>query len=140
MASEQQVKQYLAYWFQLGKKIVVRNGQETIQPKTVIAGDRFSQEFEDIWSFIRSSEARECHLEGTAQTINELLSPNWEINACSRCSMPVPTRTIGLPPETCPCFDLPNWPDTGMPQPRDPISSQDSLLRIRDRLKQTNRH
>lgn len=135
MASEQHVKQYLAYWLQLGKKVVVRSGQETIQPKSIIAGDRYSQELEDIWNFVRSPESGDCYIEGTEQTFSELLSSSWDINPCSRCAMPVPIRTIGMPPESCPCFDLPNWPDTETPQPRDPVSTQASLLKIRDRLK-----
>lgn len=138
MASEQQVKQYLAYWLQLGKKVVVRNGQETIQPKTIIVGDRYSQEVEDIWNFVRSPESGNCYIEGTEQPFSELLSSNWEINPCSRCAMPVPIRTVGMPPESCPCFDLPNWPDTETPQPRDPVSTQALLLKIRDRLKSSS--
>jgi hypothetical protein len=136
MASEQQVRQYLAYWFQLGKRVMIQNGQQALQPRSVIAGDRYSQEFEEAWTLIRASEAGECYLEGTAQTINELMSTNWEINPCARCSMPIPMRTIGLPPSDCPCSDLPNWPDDQMPQPRSPVNSQAQLLRIRDRLRQ----
>ncbi|NDJ19552.1 hypothetical protein [Myxacorys almedinensis] len=135
MASEQHVKQYLAYWVQLGKRVIVHNGQKAILPKTIIAGDRYSQEFEDLWNFTRSSASGDCYIEGTEQTFSELLRPDWEINPCSRCAMPVPTRTIGLPPESCPCFDLPHWPNTEMPQPREPVSSQASLSNIRDRLR-----
>lgn len=138
MSSEDQVRQYLAYWFQLGKKVVIRNGQEVLQPRSVIAGDRYSQEFEDCWQRIQSPDAGDCYLEGTDQTIAELLSPEWEIDSCARCAMPVPIRSIGLPPDSCPCFDLPNWPDSEMPQPRSPISSQALLSQIRDRLKQAN--
>lgn len=137
MASEQQVRQYLAYWFQLGKKVLIHNGQKTLQIKSVIAGDRYSDEFEAAWNLIRSPESGECHLEGTAQTIDELLSDAWEIDPCARCSMPVPTRIVGMPPSACPCSDLPGWPDTEMPQPRSPVNSQTRLLQIRDRLQRS---
>jgi hypothetical protein len=56
MASEQQIKRYLAYWLQLGKKVVIRNGDLTLQPQSVIAGDRYSDEFESIWQQILSPE------------------------------------------------------------------------------------
>ena len=135
MASEQNVRQYLAYWFQLGKKVFIRNGQESLKPSSVIAGDRYSAEFEDCWQIVRSPESGDCYLEGTDQTIAELLSPEWEINGCARCEMPIPSRAIGMPPDNCPCFDLPGWPDTEKPQPRSPISSQTLLAQIRDRLR-----
>lgn len=138
MASEQNVRQYLAYWLQLGKKVLIRNGQEALQPSPVIEGDHYSAEFEDCWRIVRSPESGDCYLEGTDQTISELLSPQWEINGCSRCTMPVPTRSVGMPPDNCPCFDLPSWPDTENPQPREPISSQTLLGQIRDRLNRTS--
>ena len=134
MASEQQVKQYLAYWFQLGKKVLIHNGQEALLPRPVIRGDRYSQEFEDCWQQIRSSGSEDCHLEGTSETIAELLTPRWDVEPCSRCAMPVPIRQVGMPPLDCPCNDLPTWPNTEVPQPRSPISTQGRLTEIRERL------
>ncbi len=135
MASEQQVKQYIAYWFQLGKRVLIQNGQATLQPQSVIAGDRYSEDFEECWQTILSKNSKECYLEGTHQTIDELLAPQWEINSCARCLMPVPMATVGLPPVECPCSDLPNWPDNQTVQPRSPVSTQNRLLEIRDRLR-----
>lgn len=134
MASEQQVRQYLAYWLQLGKRLMTHNGQQAVKPASVIAGDRYSDEFEACWKLATSPEAGDCYIEGTTQTITDLLSPIWEIHPCARCAMPVPTRSLGLPPTECPCFDLPNWPDSQLPQPRSPINTSNSLQRIRDRL------
>jgi hypothetical protein len=136
MASEQQVRQYLAYWFQLGKRVAIGNGREFLLPKPVIAGDRYSDEFEDCWQRVISPDAGDCYLEGTSQTIAELLSPAWQINPCARCSMPVPMATVGMPPLDCPCSDLDNWPDNQALQPRPPVSSQVLLSRLRDRLRQ----
>lgn len=136
MASEHQVRQYLAYWFQLGKPLLIRGGQEALLPRPVIQGDRYSREFEQCWQRLNSSESGDSHLEGTSQTIAELLSPNWEINPCSRCSMPVPVRSVGIANLECPCIDIPDWPNTDMPRPRAPVSSQNELMRIRDRLRQ----
>jgi hypothetical protein len=132
MATEQQVRQYLAYWFQLGKRVQVKSG-EALQPRRVIAGDRFSAEFEACWQQVSASPAQ-AYLEGTHQTIAELLTPAWEIDPCSRCAMLVPVKTLGLPPDNCPCFDLPTWPDTATPAPRLPIDSDALLRRLRDRL------
>jgi hypothetical protein len=137
MASESEVKKYIAYWFQLGKKVFIRNGSEALLPKSVIAGDRYSSEFEECWQKIISSDSGDCHLQGTNETIAELLTPAWEISPCARCAMPVVFQQTGLPPECCPCYDLPNWPDTEMPQPRSPVSTKLQLSSIRDRLLRT---
>lgn len=134
MASEKQVKQYLAYWFQLGKKVVIRNGKESLLPQPVIEGDRYSQDFERCWQLILSPESGDCYLEGTNETIAQLLTPAWDVSPCARCAMPVPVRNAGMPPELCPCSDLPNWPNTEVPAPRSPVDSQARLYQIRDRL------
>ncbi|MEK0179829.1 MAG: hypothetical protein EAZ78_16055 [Oscillatoriales cyanobacterium] len=134
MASEYEVRKYIAYWFQLGKKVLIRNGSEALLPKPVIAGDRYSQEFEECWQKIVSPDSGDCYLEGTKETIGELLTPAWEISPCARCAMPVPLRDSGMPAECCPCNDLAHWPNTEIPQPRSPVSSQLQLSGIRDRL------
>ncbi|MBD1879298.1 MULTISPECIES: hypothetical protein [unclassified Coleofasciculus] len=135
MASQHQVKQYLAYWFQLGKKVLIRNGQEALLPQPVIRGDRYSQEFENCWQQILSPDSGDCYLEGTAEPIAQLLTPAWDVSPCSRCTMPVPVRTVGMPPLACPCNDLSGWPNTEVPLPRSPVSSQNRLVEIRDRLR-----
>ena len=134
MASQQEVKQYLAYWFQLGKKVVFGNGEVRLLPQQVIKGDRYSDEFEECWQKIISPEAGDCYLEGTQETIEQLLTAAWEVNPCARCTMPVPVRNVGMPPELCPCNDLSNWPNTELPQPRSPVNTKDQLTAIRDRL------
>ncbi|HTL88665.1 MAG TPA: hypothetical protein VL134_04640 [Leptolyngbya sp.] len=139
MASQQQVRQYLAYWFQLGKQLIVQNGQQVLKPTSIIAGDRYSDEFEACWNLVRSPESGDCYIEGTTQTIQALLSPDWEIDPCARCAMPVPMKSVGMPNYDCPCSDLPGWPDTEVPQPRSPVSTPDSLQKIRDRLARSRR-
>jgi hypothetical protein len=136
MASEEQVKRYLSYWFQLGKKVVIDDGREAVRPEPVIQGNRYSQAFENIWQQILSFDRGDCHLQGTSQTIAELLSSEWDVSPCARCEMPVPVRDLGMPPDLCPCHDLSTWPNTELPTPRDPVNSQDRLGRIRDRLQQ----
>ncbi|MCU0534731.1 MAG: hypothetical protein MUD14_12630 [Hydrococcus sp. Prado102] len=133
MASQENVKQYLAYWFQLGKKVVFGNGQEVLLPKSIIEGDRYSKEFESCWQRILASRVT-CYLEGTEQTIEQLLSPMWDIDPCARCGMPVPAIELGIQPNSCPCNDLPNWPNTQLPSPRAPIDSSARLNRIKERL------
>ncbi|MEZ2234305.1 hypothetical protein [Microcoleus sp.] len=134
MASEYEVRKYIAYWFQLGKKVLIGNGSEALLPKPVIAGDRYSQEFEECWQKIVSPDSGDCYLEGTKETIGELLTPAWEMSPCARCAMPVPLRDSGMPAECCPCNDLAHWPNTEIPQPRSPVSTQLQLSGIRDRL------
>ncbi|MBE9178351.1 hypothetical protein IQ268_07085 [Oculatella sp. LEGE 06141] len=139
MASEAQVRQYLAYWFQLGKKVVIHDGRETLLPQPVIQGDRYSAEFESCWQRVTASNSGTCYLEGTNQTIDELLSSRWDVSSCARCAMPVPQLNLGTPSLECPCTDLPGWPDTELPQPRSPVDSTDRLNQIRDRLLQVGR-
>ena len=134
MASENQVREYIAYWFQLGKKVLIRNGSEALLPQPVITGDRYSPEFEQCWQKIISPDSGDSYLQGTEETIAQLLTPAWDISACARCTMPVPLRDAGMPPELCPCNDLANWPNTEMPQPRSPVSTKSQLSGIRDRL------
>jgi hypothetical protein len=134
MASKQEVKQYLAYWFQLGKRVVCSKGGVTLRPQEVIKGDRYSDEFEEIWQKVTSPEAGDCYLEGTTETVLELMTPIWEMNACARCSLPVPIRNVGMPPELCPCSDLSNWPNTELPPPRLPVNTKEKLTAICNRL------
>ncbi|MDJ0735865.1 MAG: hypothetical protein QNJ47_17680 [Nostocaceae cyanobacterium] len=133
MATKQEVKKYLAYWFQLGKKVVVGNGS-TLLPERIIVGDRYSDEFEECWEKIISPEMGDCYLEGTHQTIAELLTPAWEMEICARCEMPIAMHSIGMPAVICPCYYLPEWPNTELPSPRCPVDTQEYLQQIRDRL------
>lgn len=134
MASEVQVKQYLAHWFQLGKKVLLRNGQEALLPSSIIEGDRYSREFERCWERICSSNLNNAYVEGTEQSLQQLLSPAWDIDPCARCGMPVPTINLGMSSPGCPCDDLPNWPNSELPQPRSPVNSSTHLSKIRERL------
>ncbi len=134
MATEKEVRQYLAYWFQLGKKLVTGNGAASLLPQPVLNGDRYSQEFEDCWEKIISQAKGDCYLEGTHETIAELLTPSWEMIPCGRCTMPKPVPNLGIPALSCPCSNLPNWPNTELPPPRCPVSTQEQLTVIRDRL------
>ncbi len=132
MASKTEVKKYLAHWFQLGKKVFINNGAASLQPQKVVDGESYSDDFEECWQKVISPSSGECYLEGTQQTIAELLSPEWDMVSCSRCDMPVPLR-LGMP-KLCPCNDLPNWPNTELPPPREPVRSHLQLTKIRDRL------
>jgi hypothetical protein len=134
MATKQEVKRYLAHWFQLGKKVIVSHANKSFLPKSVIRGESFSPEFEECWQKILSTEIGDCYLEGTQETIADLLSPIWEIQSCGRCAMPVPMRSLGMPALVCPCDNLATWPNTELPLPRCPISNQDQLQKICDRL------
>ncbi|MBE9052579.1 hypothetical protein IQ243_19555 [Nostocales cyanobacterium LEGE 11386] len=139
MATKQEVRRYLAYWFQLGKKVVTSNGQASFLPQPVLNGDRYSEEFEECWQKIISQTTGDCYLEGTYETISELLTPVWEMSPCGRCEMPVPVRSLGMPALLCPCNNLPDWPNTELPAPRCPISTQEQLIAIRERLINTPR-
>ena len=134
MASATEVKIYLAHWFQLGKKLVWRNGEAELLPEKIIQGDRFSAEFEECWQKIMSIGGQDCYLVGEKATIQELLSPTWTIDQCARCAMPVPMVEAGITALDCACSDLENWPNLELPTPRSPINSQVQLNNISQRL------
>lgn len=135
MASTTQVRTYLAYWFQLGKKLLWRKGEAELLPQPVIQGDRFSPQFEDCWQKIMSIGGKDCYLEGSKETIEDLLSPRWNIDGCARCAMPVPMIEIGTQLPDCTCSDLENWPNLELPAPRSPVNSYVHLNNIKSRLK-----
>ena len=139
MASPNYVKQYIAYWLQLGKRVFVGNaGEILLPPKSIIKGDRYSQEFEKYWQKIISPEIGECYLEGTRETIQDLLSPNWDILPCARCQMPVALIHRGIQLNSCPCSDLGNWPNMELPKPRSPIDNSIHLKKICFRLNKSD--
>ncbi|NJR66968.1 MAG: hypothetical protein HC772_19315 [Leptolyngbyaceae cyanobacterium CRU_2_3] len=137
MASTEQVRKYLAYWLQLGKPVLSSRGKALL-PQPVIQGDRYSPEFEQCWQEIFAHPSW-YYLDGTEPTVDELLSSAWEVVACARCDMPVPILPVGTQVLSCPCFDMPLWPDTELPQPRSPIDTRNQLGSIRDRLLNTGK-
>ncbi|WP_298614060.1 hypothetical protein [uncultured Thermosynechococcus sp.] len=134
LAAQAKVKSYLAYWFQLGKRLCIWGGEHTVLPQPVLQGDRYSQAFEACWAYVLSGQAGECFLEDTTETIAQLLSDSWDITPCARCQMPVPLPYHGLPPVHCPCASLPNWPNLELPLPRSPINPRTHLLLLKERL------
>lgn len=134
MASPNEVKKYLAHWFQLGKHVLINQGKTRILPEQIFTGDHYSQEFEDCWQQIIAHPHSDAYIEGTDQTIADLLSTEWEMISCARCTMPVPIRYVGLPAAICPCHDLDNWPNDELPYPNCPVDNQVHLARIRYQL------
>ena len=134
MASPEEVKAYLAHWFQLGKKVKSDSGHLSYQPAKVIQGEHFSPEFEDCWAAIMVAEGKALYLEGTDQTIAELLSSEWEVMSCSRCDMPVPIPQKEIKSRSCPCNDLPDWPNEEIPRPRLPVNRLHHLEKMTARL------
>jgi hypothetical protein len=136
MASVNQVKTYLAYWFQLGRGVWIPGHADLVKPARILSDNAYSVEFETLWAKLATpSVSAHSYLEGTEQTIDELLSPMWEVESCARCSLPIPLKTAGLPPTyTCPCADMGNLPNLEMIPPREPVNSQLVLQRICDRL------
>ena len=134
MASREQVKTYLACWFQLRKKLISHDGTEISFANSTINGDRYSPEFEACWQEIITRKGKNYHLEGTESTIEDLLSSKWNIVACARCNMPTPQLELGVQSTTCPCGDLPLWPNLELPLPHPPIDSNSHIAKIQSRL------
>ena len=134
MASESDVKDYVACWMQLGKVVWLKNGQRSCRLERVHLGDRYSPEFEACWAQLRDPAMGDCFLDGSSVTIQELLHQEWDIHPCARCDMPVAIPAVGVSSALCPCQDLPNWPNTELPSPRPPVNSSDRLKSIQNRL------
>lgn len=135
MASVEQVKKYLAYWFQVGKPLIDPRGQVSLLPRTIVVGDRYTSEFESFFQQIQQPRYRDCYLEGTEQTLGDLFSSRWEIADCARCAMPIPLDELGLV-VGCPCADLHGWPNVNVPMPHCPHNVRHQLEFIHRRLQQ----
>ncbi|MGD1902183.1 MAG: hypothetical protein ACFB9N_08085 [Geitlerinemataceae cyanobacterium] len=126
-----QVKAYLAQWFQLGKKAVSRNS--TYCPRRVFFGESYSAEFEADWRQMLTV-ADEVYLEGTEESLADLLTGAWDIESCARCEMPVPTSRQAC--SYCPCSDMKAvWPNDSLPRPRVPADTQAQLQALCSRLR-----
>ena len=134
MAAKHKVKDYLAYWLQTGKRLFYPAMPGGHKFASIIQGDRYSKEFESCWDHVCDSSSGDAYLEGMTQTVQDLLSPQWEIMGCSRCDMPIPMVMAGTHDSVCPCSDLELWPNLEVPQPRSPIDSNRRLLAIQTRL------
>jgi hypothetical protein len=134
MATESQVKDYVAYWLQLGKRVALRNGQKWLRPTQILAENRYSPEFEACWDQVRTTS--DCYIEGTGQAVAQLLTDEWDITDCARCGMLVPMPAAGMPifQTECPCADMPDRPNNESIPARAPISTDAILGRIRERL------
>lgn len=91
MASRGEVKKYLAHWFQLGKGVISEPDGVLYLPKSIIQGDRYSDEFEQCWQALMQANPNMLYLRGTQQSLTDLLSPLWEIVGCAtgaRCRFP----------------------------------------------------
>ncbi|MFH7245514.1 MAG: hypothetical protein ACHWZW_21985 [Spirulina sp.] len=136
MASQEQVREFLAHWFQLGKPVVLAEDRGECLPSPIFHKGSYSQSFENCWHQIMVTSGQGCYLEGTTQSIATMLTPAWEITACARCEMPVALPILGLNPCPCPCHDLQTWPNTEVPTPRPAVDDDQHLSDIQQRLEQ----
>ena len=111
-----------------------RNGEEVLLPQPIIQSDRFSTQFEECWQKIMSIGGKNCYLEGSQESIEDLLSSEWDIDGCARCDMPVAIVESGIQSLDCLCSDLDNWPNSELPTPRSPVNNKVQLNKIRARL------
>lgn len=120
MATPNQVKAYVACWLQLGKAVLCDRpaGLERLQPEPLLGLESLSQEFQLCWQRM-SLDPWHCYLEGTNESLGQLLSPAWEIGPCARCGLPVPLpATPATATGPCPCSDLKGWPNLATVPPR----------------------
>jgi len=133
MASVQKVQSFLAYWFQLGKPVVLQHRNTTCLPTPVFQGAQLSPAFQACWQQIME-HPEHSFLAGTDENLAELLSDEWDIEGCARCTMPLPMPVRGVKLSPCPCADLPTWPNDDVPPPRAAVCNHTQLDDIRQRL------
>jgi hypothetical protein len=136
MATQAQVRDFLAHWFQLGKPVVLAEDRGECLPAPVFYKGGYSQAFEDCWHQIMVTSGQGCYLRGTTQSVATMLSPGWEVTACARCAMPVAIPTLGMMTFPCPCNDLHSWPNYEVPVPRTAVNDEHRLTQIQQRLNQ----
>jgi hypothetical protein len=134
MASQAEVKNFLAHWFQLGKPVTLADNRGDCLPQPVFESGGYSSSFEDCWHRIMATSGHDCYLQGTTQSIAEMLSPAWDITACARCEMPIALPALGVSTHLCPCNDLATWPNTEVPTPRTAVDNRHQLQAIQQRL------
>jgi hypothetical protein len=134
MATHQELRHYLAHWFQLGKPLILKGVPHIITP--TLNTDRPSEEFEQLWEEILQAPHL-ASLEGSETTLGELLSGNWEIMDCARCEMPIPLKNSGTLTNHCICQDMETWPNSDTLAPHNPIDDHDRLQQLRHRLTTT---
>ncbi|PZU99924.1 MAG: hypothetical protein DCE90_01135 [Pseudanabaena sp.] len=141
MASRTLVKNYLAQWMQMGKTVRLSPQGEEVHIYKIIQGERYSPLFNQLWDEISTTKAKEAYLSGTDQSIGELLSNKWEIIACARCNLLVPSIDMGpRVPVCCPCDDLPNHPNLDSVAPHVPITLVSQIDNLCDRLAQKSQN
>jgi hypothetical protein len=138
MASRTLVKNYVAQWMQMGKTVSLSAQGEQVHIYKILQGEKYSPSFNKIWDEISTSaKSQEAYLSGTDQTISDLLDNKWEIIACARCNLLVPSVDIGPRiPVCCPCDDLPNHPNLDLVAPHVPVTLASHLEDLCDRLAQ----
>jgi hypothetical protein len=135
MANSNVVKDYFAQWMQVGKKVLTQSDNKSVSISKVIDGEKYAQEFELLWTEISTNKAQEAYLEGTNETIQELLSDKWELVECPRCSLPSACIDLGVrETKACPCDTMKLWPNLDTIAPRKPIKTAKYLNNICDRL------
>jgi hypothetical protein len=133
MASVQKVQSYLSYWFQLGKPVIFEPDGSQCLPMPIFQGPDYSPSFQQCWGRIMAHPS-ECFLRGTDESVADLLSEEWEIVGCARCPMPMPMPIRGIKVAPCPCADLPSWPNTDIPHPRNGVCTHEQLSHLQQRL------
>ncbi|TAD78192.1 MAG: hypothetical protein EA001_08200 [Oscillatoriales cyanobacterium] len=133
MVSEDRVKQYIALWMQLGKPVVCDRDNQHLGTFSVIRGQSYSPDFEQLWQTICQAP-HHYHLAATPCSIGDLLEGHWDLLPCARCTLLQPVNESVIEAGPCPCQDLASWPDDNLPLPRQPINNQDYLYKIQLRL------
>ncbi|MBD2316878.1 hypothetical protein [Phormidium tenue] len=137
MASRTLVKNYVAQWMQMGKTVTLSTQGEQVRVYKILQGEKYSPAFNQLWDDISTIKAQEAYLSGTDQTVSDLLSNKWEIIACARCNLLVPSIDIGpRVPVCCPCSDLPTHPNLDLVSPHRPVTLVSHLDDLCDRLAQ----
>jgi hypothetical protein len=100
---------------------------------------QFSLDFEICWAEILSQPQR-YYLEGTEESVADLLSGKWDIINCARCTMLIPITNQGVVSlGPCPCADLSGWPNFETLPPRLQSEEDVNVARLNQILERLSR-
>lgn len=117
MATELEIKQFVAEWMNVGKIVMSPMGE--LRAQSLDSAYRYTPEYDKLWSYLWKRKTK-CYLLGTTQTFDKL-ERAWELSRCIHCDLPV-MLPIGYYPSQFgsePCVALGLWPHNSFKEDED---------------------
>jgi hypothetical protein len=82
MATQDQVREFLAHWFQLGKPVVLAEDRGECLPSPMFYKGGYSQSFEDCWHQIMVTSGQGCYLRAPPKALPPCSRPPGNCRLC----------------------------------------------------------